>query len=126
GMKDNAGAAASFEAVADSPLIEQDPNKPALLKNALILSTAANHYRKAIGYGDKLSTLGPLKHNLQGYLAVDYYNIHDDAHARDYAQKALDGAKAAGDEPDKNAQTVLAGLAKSSTRTVVRKSRRRH
>ena len=126
GMNDNAGAAASFEAVADSPLIEQDPNKPALLQNALILSTAANRYRKAIGYGQKLSVLGPLKYNIQGYLAVDYYNIHDDALARDYAQKALDGAKAAGEKPDQNAQTVLTGLSKSGTRTVVRKIRKHH
>ena len=124
--KDNATAAARFESVADSPMIEQDANKPALLQNALILSTAASHYRKAIGYGAKLSALGPLKHNIQGYLAVDYYNIHDDAHARDYAQKAVDGAKAAGEQPDPNAATVLAGLAKSGTRTVVRKSRKHH
>jgi hypothetical protein len=124
--KDNATAAARFETVADSPMLDQDTNKAALLQNALILSTAASHYRKAISYGEKLSALGPLKHNLQGYLAVDYYNIHDDAHARDYAQKALDGAKAAGDQPDPNATTVLAGLAKSGTRTVVRKSRKHH
>lgn len=124
--KDDATAAARFESVADSPMLEQDANMAALLQNAIILSTAANHYRKAIGYGEKLTALGPLKYSLQGYLAVDYYNIHDDAHARDYAQKALDGAKAAGDQPDPNAKTVLTSLAKAGTRTVVRKSRKHH
>jgi len=35
------------------------------------------HWKLAftIGYGQKLSALGPLKHNIQGYLAVDYYNV---------------------------------------------------
>ena len=126
GMKDNTTAATSFEAVADSPLIDQDTNKAVLLKNALIISTAANHYRKAIGYGAKLSAIEPLKYNLQGYLAVDYYNLHDDAHARDYAQKSLDAAKAAGEQPDSNAQTVLTGLSKSNTQTVKRKARKHH
>ena len=123
--KDIPSAAASFEAVADSPLIEQDPNKPSLLQNAIILSTAANHYRKAVGYGDKLAALGPLKYNVDGYLAVDYYNLHDDARARDYAQKAVDGAKAAG-ETDRNGQTVLTSLSKPKTVMVRKRVRKSH
>jgi len=121
--KDDATAAASFEAVADSPLIDQDANKAALLQNALILSTVAGHYRKAVQYGDKLSAMGPLKYDVEGDLSIAYYNLKDMTRARDLAQKSVDGAKAAGAQPDPNVLLVISNAQPTAKTTRVRRKR---
>jgi tetratricopeptide (TPR) repeat protein len=107
GLKDYATATADYEAMADSPLIDQDENKVSALSNALLLSSAANHYQKAIHYGELLAATGPLTPKNQGVLAIDYYNLRDYVRAKDMAQKSVDGAKAAGQQPDPNALQVL-------------------
>jgi hypothetical protein len=107
GLKDYPTATTDYEAMADSPLLDQDENKSATLSNAVFLSSAANHYQKAIHYGELMAALGPLPPKIQGTLAVDYYNLHDYPHARDMAQKSIDAAKAAGQQADPNALQVL-------------------
>jgi tetratricopeptide (TPR) repeat protein len=121
--KDDATAAASFEAVADSPLIDQDANKAALLQNAIVLSSIAGHYKRAVQYGDKLAAMGPLKYDVEGDLSIAYYNLNDMTRARDLAQKSVDGAKAAGAQPDPNVLKVLANAQPTAKTTRVRKKR---
>jgi len=107
GQKDFPTAATAYEALADSPMLDQDENKVSTLSNAVILSSSIQHYQKSLQYGDRLAALGPLTYKVQGTLAIDYFDLHDFAHAKDLAQKAIDGAKAAGQQPDPNWLSVM-------------------
>jgi tetratricopeptide (TPR) repeat protein len=115
GQKDLPTAATAFEAVADSPLIDQDANKTKLLENAILISTAAGHYRKAIHYGDVLAAAGPLSYQADNDLAVAYYKMKNQQRARDFAQKSVDGAKAAGQQPDQNSVLILSSAQPAAT-----------
>ena len=107
GTQDYATATVAYEALADSPLLAQDDSKATILTNAVLLATAKEHYQKAVHYGDMLAALGPLTYKVEANLAVAYYDLKDNAHAQTYAQKAVDDAKAAGQQPDPNALSVL-------------------
>jgi len=107
GLKDYATATTAYEALADSPLLAQDDSKATILTNAVLLSTAKEHYQKAIHYGELLSAVGPLNNKVEANLAVAYFDTKDLPHAQTYAQKAIDDSKAAGEQPDPNAMSVL-------------------
>jgi hypothetical protein len=105
-LKDTATATTASEAAADSPAMP-DADKPEIYRNALVLSSAANHYQKAVTYGLALAALRPLTADEDANIAVDYYNLKDMAHAKEYAQKNIDAAKAAGTPPDANSQRII-------------------
>jgi len=105
-QKDYATAATATEAAADSPAMP-DADKPPTYKNAFILASNTKQYDKAITYGQDLIALGPIDDATNVQLAIDYYELKDIAHAQQYAQKAIDDAKAAGQTPDANALRIV-------------------
>lgn len=105
-QKDYATAATATEAAADSPAMP-DADKPPTYKNAFILASNTKQYDKAITYGQDLIALGPIDDATNVQLAIDYYELKDIAHAQQYAQKAIDDAKAAGQQPDANALRIV-------------------
>ncbi len=107
GVKDYTTAATAYEAMADSPVLNEDPNKAQTLHNAIILATNAKHYQKAIGYGQQLQALGPVDDKVDASLSEAYYYTNDFAHAQEMAQKSVDAAKAAGKAPDRGAMQII-------------------
>jgi len=107
GVKDYNTAATAYEAMADSPVLSEDPNKAQTLHNAIILATNAKHYQKAIGYGTQLQALGPIDDKVSASLSEAYYYTNDFAHAQEMAQKSIDAAKAAGRAPDRGAMQII-------------------
>ena len=104
-LKDYATADQAFEAAADSPALP-DEDKKDTLRNAFALSAQAKHYQKAVGYGLQLETLGVMDANMASDLAISYYNLNDKANATKYAQKSVDLAKAAGQQPPQAALEI--------------------
>ena len=94
------------EDAADSPAMP-DEDKKDMLHNALILSSNAKDYAKSITYGQKLDQMGALDADGDATLAVGYYNMKDMTNAKAYAQKAIDGAKAAGKQPSEAAMQIV-------------------
>lgn len=107
GVKDYATAATAYEAMADSPVLAEDPNKSQTLHNAIILATNAKHYQKAVAYGAQLAALGPIDDKTAASLSEAYYYTNDYAHAQQMAQKSVDSAKAAGKLPDRGAMQII-------------------
>jgi tetratricopeptide (TPR) repeat protein len=105
-LKDYATATTATEAAADSPAMP-DADKPPTYKNAFILASNAKQYDKAVAYAQDLIALGPIDDAANVQLAIDYYEMKDIAHAQQYAQKAIDDAKAAGQTPDANALRIV-------------------
>jgi tetratricopeptide (TPR) repeat protein len=105
-MKDYNAAAAPAEAAADSPAIPDADKKDRYL-NAYQLAMNAKHYQKAEDYGQKLLAMNALDASLVPNLALAYYLTNDFAHAKQYAQMAVDTAKAAGKQPDENSLKIV-------------------
>jgi hypothetical protein len=105
-MKDYDTATTATEASADSPALP-DEDKQKTYYNAVLLSSAAKHYQKAITYGQDLATLNGVDDKIEAQLAVDYYELKDMAHAQQTAQKAIDMAKAAGKPADPNSLRIV-------------------
>lgn len=105
-QKDYATATTATEFCANSPVIPQE-EKLATFKNALVLASAAKQYQKAVVYGQNLVALNGLDKATEAQLAIDYYELKDMANAKDFAQKSVDLAKAAGTAPDPNALRIL-------------------
>ncbi len=105
-MKDYDTATTATEASADSPAMP-DEDKQKTYYNAVLLSSAAKHYQKAITYGQDLATLNGVDDKIEAQLAVDYYELKDMAHAQQMAQKAIDMAKAAGKPADPNSLRIV-------------------
>jgi tetratricopeptide (TPR) repeat protein len=98
-LNDHPTADTAFEAMADSPALP-DADKKNIVHNALLLSAEAKHYQKTIAYGQQLEALNGMDSQSTTQLSIAYYNSGDQAHAQQYAQKAIDLAKAAGQQPD--------------------------
>ena len=105
-LKDYATAATATEAAADSPAMP-DTDKTATYKNAFILASNTKQYDKAVIYAQDLIALGPIDDSTYIQLSIDYYEMKDIAHAQQYAQKSIDDAKAAGQQPDANALRIV-------------------
>ncbi len=105
-QKDYASADGPLEAAADSPAIPEDQKK-ATYSNAFQLAMFAKHYTKGIEYGQKLLAMNALDYKGEANLALAYYFTQDTAHAQQYAQMAIDGAKAAGQTPDENMLKIV-------------------
>jgi hypothetical protein len=105
-QKDYASADGPLEAAADSPAIPEDQKKP-LYSNAFQLAVFSKHYAKAIVYGQLLLTMKALDYKGYANLTLAYYFSQDAAHAQQYAQMAIDSAKAAGQTPDENMLKIV-------------------
>ncbi len=105
-LKDYATATTATLAAAESPAMPDEDKLPTY-KNAFILTSNAKQYDKAVVYGQDLIALGPVDDATNVQLAIDYYEMKDIAHAQQYAQKAIDDAKAAGQTPDANALRIV-------------------
>jgi hypothetical protein len=88
-------------------LLDGDPGKATVLQNAIIMSGMAAHYQKSVTFGEKLAALGPIDYKTEGTLAIAYFDLHDHVHAKEFAQKAIDGAKAAGEQPEASWLSVM-------------------
>jgi hypothetical protein len=99
-LQDMAAATPAAEAAADSPAMPQDEKKD-VLHNALLLASQAKDYQKAVVYAQQLEQLNLLTDDqLLADTAIDYYYLKDLPHAKEYAQKSIDAAKAAGKQPN--------------------------
>jgi tetratricopeptide (TPR) repeat protein len=98
-LKDLATADTAEEAAADSPAMP-DPDKKAVLHDALEISAQSQHWAKTVGYGQKLAALNGLDADTTGDMAIAYYQTGDIPHAQQYAQQGIDMAKAAGTQPN--------------------------
>jgi hypothetical protein len=122
GQKDYASADAPMEAAADSPAIP-DEQKKSTYSNGFQLAMFSKHYPKAIELGQKLEAMNALDYKGDQNMAVAYYFSQDMAHAQQYAQKAIDGAKAAGQPPDENMlKIVMNGALQSKDQSGVQSS----
>ncbi len=113
---------APMEATADSASLPDDQKKQ-VYTAAFQLAANAKHYDKAIVYAQKLEAMGPLDAKMLADVAIAYYNLKDNAHAQQYAQKSIDAAKAAGQQPDQNMEIIIMnGQAQSNDTTGYRTS----
>lgn len=107
GQKDYANAAASFEAMADSPLLPPEKKKD-VLTNAVLLDSNAGRMDKMKAYGAQLEAMGPLDGKVVGPLAVAYYNSGDTQKALQLAQQEMARAQAAGEQPQQGILDIIA------------------
>lgn len=106
GLKDYATATTATEAAADSPAMPEGEKK-GMLHNAVLLATAAKQYQKAIVYGQQLQAINALDDSTEVNMAIAYYYVGDFPHAAQYAQMAIDAAKAAGKPPNEQALDIV-------------------
>jgi len=108
-LKDYATAATAYDAVLASPEFAAltDAEKKATLHDAIIVSSNAQHWQNAITYSQRLSAMQALDDGLLALTAIAYYNLKDSAHAKEFAQKSIDAAKAAGKQPDQGALEII-------------------
>ncbi|MGD0192245.1 MAG: hypothetical protein ABSD74_16005 [Rhizomicrobium sp.] len=105
-LNDYAGAATAEEAAADSSAMP-DEDKKDILHNALLLSGQQKQWQKTLSYGQQLQALNGMDQQTTGMMALAYYNTSDSAHAKQFAQQAIDMAKAAGQTPDTALTQIL-------------------
>jgi len=108
-LKDFKTATAAFEAAADSPAnTEMDPAERAdLYHNALLLAGDAQQWQKVFTYAQVLESLNKMDDATYLEVAIGYYNMKDTARAKQYAQRSIDAAKAAGKPPQDNALKIV-------------------
>lgn len=107
---DNAGALASYKKVIASQFFataQTSAQQGSTLRNAIILANAASDFTSAIGFGAKLSAIGPVDDATAIMLAMSYYGNKDYATAKSLAQKAIDAAIAAGTKPSETATEIV-------------------
>ncbi len=106
-QNDMATATAAFEAMADSPIVQKDPNKVQVLSNAMIVDDVAKKYSKTIAYAQVLQAIQPLDAKQSQSLVEAYYFTNDFAHAKQLAQKVVADSKAAGTMPPQGILQML-------------------
>jgi tetratricopeptide (TPR) repeat protein len=106
-LNDIATATTAYETVADSPLLQKDPQKVDLLYNAMVIEDVGKRYQKTITYGKMLESIQPLDAKQLAALAEAYYFTNDYADVRTVAQKAMAAAKQAGTPPPQNVLQML-------------------
>jgi hypothetical protein len=108
-VQDYPAATVAAEAAADSTAMP-DEDKADMYHNALLLSSQANQFPKAIAYGQALEAIGKLDDVTEAMLAVAYYQSKDEANAEKYAQMSIDASKAAGKSPQQNALIIQTNI----------------
>ena len=106
-LNDTATAGVALEAMADSPDLQKDPNKSDVLTNAMVVENIAKKYQKSIAYGTELQAIAPLQGKQLVVMTEAYYFSNDYPHAKEYAEKAIAEAKAAGTSPPKEIDQIM-------------------
>jgi tetratricopeptide (TPR) repeat protein len=106
-LNDIPTATTAFEAMADSDILQKDPQKVATLANAMIVANLSKNYTKAISYAQKLQAIQPLDAQQGMVLAQAYYFSNDFPHAKEAAEKSIAAAKAAGTMPDRSVLQIV-------------------
>jgi hypothetical protein len=106
-LNDMADATTAFEAMADSPILDKDPNKVQVLSNAMIVEDVNKKYQKTITYAQRLQTIQPLDAKQSQSLIEAYYFTNDFAHAKQLGEKVLADSKAAGTLPPQGILQML-------------------
>jgi hypothetical protein len=117
---DYPGATADYEAMIASPVFATvDPKEQQQsLHNGLLLSGQSQHWPQVISDGQQLEKLNGMDAKTYTVLAQGYYFTNDFANAEQAAKKAIDTAKAAGQQPDQAAlEIVMSAQAKSNNQT---------
>jgi hypothetical protein len=109
-LNDLPDASISFEAMADSPILQKDPKKAEVLSNVMIVEDVTKKYAKTIAYAQMLQAIQPLNMSQYQVLIEAYFFTKDYAHVKTLGQKVIADAKAAGTLPP---QAVLAFLENS-------------
>jgi tetratricopeptide (TPR) repeat protein len=106
-LNDYPTATTAFEAMADSPVLDKDPDKVSTLSNAMVVANNAKDYTKTLAYGQKLQSIQPLTGNQLFSMTTAYYFTNDFAHAKELAEKSIAEAKAAGKIPERGILQIL-------------------
>ena len=109
-LKDYATAATAFDAVIAAPDFSSltDAEKTATLHDALLVSYNVQRWQSVLNDAQRLAAIKPIDDDLVLSLtAIAYYNLKDQAHAKEFAQKAIDTAKAAGKQPPQQALQII-------------------
>lgn len=108
-QKDYATATEAYEAVVASPAFGTlDPQQQQeSLRNALLLSTNAQHWPQVISAAERLQKMTPLDSTALTNLAVAYYNQKDLAKAKNAAEQAMKLDEAAGKPPTQAALQII-------------------
>lgn len=106
-LNDYPTATTAFEAMANSPVLDKDPDKVSTLGNAMVVANAAKDYAKTLAYGQKLQAIQPLSGNQLFSMTTAYYFTNDFTHAKELAEKSVAEAKAAGKAPERGILQIL-------------------
>ena len=106
-LNDMADATTAFEAMADSPILQKDPNKVQVLGNAMIVEDVSKKYQKTIAYAQMLQAIQPLDAKQSQSLIEAYYFTNDFVHVKQLAQKVVADSKAAGTIPPQGILQML-------------------
>lgn len=106
-LNDMPDATVAFEAMADSPILDKDPNKVQVLSNVLIVENVGKKYQKTIVYAQKLQAIQPLDAKQAQSLVEAYYFTNDFAHAKQVAEKVVADSKTAGTTPPQGLLQML-------------------
>ncbi len=98
-LKDEATALTAYEAVANSPVLEE-PDRQVAYSNIFVLANHAKKYDELIKYGEMLEAMKPQDDKTLAIISQAYYLTHDEANATIWAQKSVDRAKANGVDAD--------------------------
>jgi hypothetical protein len=108
-QQDYATATRAYEAMVISPAFanEEDKDKKTTLHNAALLSAQAQHWPQVIADSKQLEALNGMDDKTYAVLAQAYYFTKDVANAKQAAQKSVDMAKAAGQQPQQAALEII-------------------
>ena len=110
-------ATTAYESMIASPSFAgiEDADKKTTLHNGILLSAQAKHWPQVIADATMLDGLKAADDKTYAVLAQAYYFTNDYANAQTAAQKAVDMAKAAGQQPQQAAlEIIMSAQAKSN------------
>jgi tetratricopeptide (TPR) repeat protein len=107
-LNDMATATTAIDTAAASPAMP-DADKKDVIHNALLMAANSKQWPQAIAFGQQLAQLNGLDAQIDGILAIAYYDTNNFPQAQQYAQQSINLAKAAGQQPDPNALQIIMG-----------------
>lgn len=109
-QNDIPAAGVAFEAMADSPDLQKDPNKVDVLTNAMVVENISKKFQKTIAYGQMLQGIQPLQGKQLIVMTEAYYFSNDYPHAKEWGEKAIAEAKAAGTPPPQDIMQMMINI----------------
>ena len=114
---DYATATTAYEAMLASPAFAglEEGDKKSTLHNGILLSAQAKHWPQVIADAQQLEALNAADDKTYAVLGQAYYFTNDFANAQTAAQKSVDMAKAAGQQPQQaSLEIIMSAQAKSN------------